>query len=153
MKWTTHELVKLERLNNEINETIDLTEYTLDTDIIRISPVEITGDFEVYEGNEFSFMLSIKCTLILPCAITLEEVEYPLEIEVEEVFTSKQNDDSHIIDGITIDLLPIIWSNIILEKPMRVVSKNAYEKVDFENEEFEIDEDTNAFSKLKNYEQ
>lgn len=151
MKWTTHELIKLENTNNEIDEIIDLSNRISETDIIKISPIKVTGDFEVYDQEEFVFYLTIKCNLMLPCAITLKEVPYEMEIETEEVFTFKQNEDSHIIDGITVDLLPIIWSNILLEKPMRVVSENAYDEVDFENQEFEIDETKNAFASLKNY--
>jgi uncharacterized protein len=151
MKWTIHELMKLENSNNQFEETIDLSEYIESTDIIRISDVHVKGDFETFDAEEFIFYLSIDCTLILPCAITLKEVEYPLSIDVEEVFTTYKNDESNIIEGITIDLLPIIWSNIILEKPMRILSENAYDEVDFENVEFEEDEPKNAFANLKNY--
>ncbi len=154
MKWTTFELIKLENTNNQIDEKIDLSGYIEDTDIIKISPVNVTGDFEIFDAEEFIFYLDIKCTLTMACAITLKEVEYKMDLSVEEVFTTYKNDDSNIIDGITIDLLPIIWSNIILEKPLRVVSENAYENVDFENTEFEPDDEpTNVFASLKNYEQ
>lgn len=151
MKWTTQELVKLENVNNEINEVVDLSEMIKDTDIISMSPVQVSGDFEIYDQEEFVFYLNIKCTLTLPCAITLKEVKYEMNIETEEVFTFKENEDSNIIDGITIDLFPIVWSNILLEKPMRVLSENAYDNMDFENQEFEIDETENAFASLKNY--
>ncbi len=153
MKWTTHELIKLENINNEIDEKLDLSDYIENTDIIKISEVSVTGDFEVIDAEEFIFYLDISCTLTLPCAISLDPVAYEMNIETEEVFTTYKNDDSHFIDGITIDLLPIIWSNIILEKPMRVISENAYDKVDFENTEFEVDETPNAFANLKNYKQ
>jgi uncharacterized protein len=153
MKWTTHELIKLESQNFEINETIDLTEYIHDTDIIKISPVHVTGEFEIEDRDEFIFYLTIECTLTLPCALTLKEVEYVIDIDTEDVFSFKPNDDSHIIDGITIDLSPIIWSNIILEKPMRVLSENAYDEIDFQNEDFEIDDKKNTFASLKNYNQ
>ena len=80
----------------------------------------------------------------------MKEVEYPLDIETEEVFTTYQDDETLQIEGITIDLLPIIWSNIILDKPMRVVSEGAYDEVDFENTTFEEETD-NAFADLKKY--
>ena len=152
MKWTTHELIKLVNTNNQINVNVDLSEFNKNTDIISISPVQVTGDFEIYDAEEFVFYLNIKCTLVMQCAITLDDVEYPLEIDTEEVFTTYKDDNSYHIEGITIDLLPIIWSNILLEKPMRVVSKDAYEKVDFENTEIEAEEPINqAFASLKNY--
>ncbi len=153
MKWTIHELIKQENVNNEINEIIDLSEYIENTDILRISPVKVTGDFEIYDAEEFSFYLEIKCTLILPCALTLEEVEYSVNLSVEEVFTTYKDDETNTIDGITIDLLPIIWSNILLDKPMRVLSENAHEKIDFENTEFDEEETPNAFASLKKLQQ
>jgi len=153
MKWTIHELIKLENINNNIEAKIDLSEFAGDTDIIRMSDVEVTGDFEIYDSEEFVFYLDIKCTLVLPCAISLDEVEYLIDLNVEEVFTRHKSEDSNLIEGITIDLLPIIWSNILLEKPMRVLSTNAYDKVDFENTEFEEEDLDNAFANLKKLQQ
>lgn len=150
MKWTIQELIKRVHTDNTFSATIDLSNYIEGTDIVAISPVEVEGDVEIYDQEEFVFYLDIECTLTLQCAITLKEVLYPLSISTEEVFTTYQDDESHQIEGITIDLLPIIWSNILLEKPMRVVSENAYDEVDFENTEFEEDND-NVFANLKNY--
>jgi len=153
MKWTTHELIKLENIDNRFDTKIDLSEFIGGTDIIKMSLVEVSGDFEIYDNEEFVFYIDIKCTLVLPCAITLDEVEYVIDISVEEVFTSHKDGDSNTIEGITIDLLPIIWSNILLEKPMRVLSENAYDKVDFGNTDFEEDELDNAFADLKKLQQ
>ena len=154
MKWTTHELLKRVNTNNEFSATLDLSDKLENTDILRISPVEIEGDFEIYDQEEYVFYIDIKCTLYLQCAITLEEVPYLMEFTAEETFTHDKNDDFNTIDGITIDLLPIIWSNIILEKPMRVVSENAYEKVDYEYNEFDEEiEKKNAFADLKKLQQ
>ena len=150
MKWTTYELIKLENLDNELDFTVDITEFLEGTDIIRATPIHVTGTFEIYEQEEFLFDLHITGTLTLPCAITLKDVEYPLDIETEEVFTTYQDDETIRIEGITIDLLPIIWSNIILDKPMRIVSEGAYDEVDFENTSFE-EETINAFADLKKY--
>jgi uncharacterized protein len=152
MKWTIYELMKLERQDNELDYTIDISEFLPNTDIISASPFHVTGEFTIYDKEEFVFDLDIRGTLILPCAITLKEVEYPIDIEVEEVFTTFKDDETIFIEGITIDLLPIIWSNILLEKPMRVVSEGAYDEVDFENTSFEDeDEVNNAFANLKKY--
>lgn len=152
MKWTIQELIKLENQDNTFEDDLDFSEYIEKTDIIRMSKVHVEGDFEIYNQEEFIFYIDITCTLVLPCAITLEEVEYEMDFSVEETLSTVQNDDFHMIDGITIDLLPIIWSNIILEKPMRVLSKNAYENFEVDNIEYEADEEINkAFSKLKNF--
>ena len=47
--------------------------------------------------------LNIKGTMILPCALTLEDVDYPFDI----------------------DSTPVVFSNIMLEVPMRVVKDDA----------------------------
>lgn len=152
MKWTMQELVKLYHNDNTIDETIDFGNDFEHTDIIKMSLVHVTGDFEVYNNNEFIFYLNLKCTMTLPCALTLEEVDYPIDLDVEEVFSLEKSQDSNLIDGITVDLLPIIWSNIILEKPMRVLAPHAEENFEFNNTEFEDEEDINeAFAYLKNY--
>jgi uncharacterized protein len=150
MKWTIHELIKLERQDNEIHGTIDIGPYLEGTDILRASPIQVDGSFAIYDQEEFVFDLHIRGTLILACAVTLDEVEYPIDIETEEVFTTFQDDDTIRIEGITIDLSPIIWSNILLDKPMRVVRDGAYDDVDFENTTFE-DDVNDAFADLKDY--
>lgn len=150
MKWTIYELIKLERYNNQIDTTVDITPFLPGIDIIKATPIRVVGEFHVYDKEEFVFDLQITGTLTMPCAITLKEVEYPVDIDTEEVFRTVRDDDSIFIDGITIDLLPIIWSNIILDKPMRVISEGAYDEVDFEPVTFE-DEPTNAFADLKKY--
>jgi len=152
LKWTIQELTKLQNINNEFNEIVDLSSYIENTDIIKISPVEINGSFEIYDDSLYEFYFDIKCTLILACAITLVEVPYVIDISVEEIFSKDLNDKYNNIDGITIDLLPIIWSNIILEKPMRVLSKNAYENQEEEIVDLEQKDNINqAFANLKNY--
>ncbi len=152
MKWTIQKLTKLQNIDNEFEGTVDLSSYIDNTDIIKISPVKINGSFEIYDDDLYEFFFNIKCTLTLACAITLVEVPYEIDISVEEIFTSDKNDEYNNIDGITIDLLPIIWSNILLEKPMRVLSKDARLNQEEEISDLEVEEDINqAFANLKNY--
>ncbi len=151
MKWTIHELRKLQNIDKEFDGVVNLSSYIENTDIIRISPVDIIGNFEIYDDSLYEFYFDIRCTLTLSCAITMVEVPYEIDISVEEIFSQDINDDFNNIEGITIDLLPIIWSNIILEKPIRVISENAYEKSDFENIEFEEETKENVFANLINY--
>jgi uncharacterized protein len=150
MKWTIHELIKKQATNNKFKAVIDFNNDIEGTDILKISPVEVSGDYEVFDSSEFIFYIDIKCTLTLECAITLKEVPYEIDLQVEEVFSLDEDEESNTIEGITIDLLPIIWSNIILEMPMRVVSENAYDNFELDNTEFDDDEIENAFSNLKN---
>ena len=61
--------------------------------------------------------LNIKGTMILPCAMTLEDVEYPFEINSTEVFAFDKPaplEDVHEVK-----------KDIVLEVPMRVVKDDA----------------------------
>lgn len=148
MKWTIHELVKQEVIDNTYQDVIDFSGNVAGSDIIRISPVEISGDFEIYDNKEFVFYSDIKCEVVMACALTLKEVIVPLEFSVEDTFSTFEDENNYVIDGITIDLLPIIWSNILLEKPMRVTSPNAYDEFTYENTVLD-EKPQNAFANLK----
>ena len=93
LKWTIHELRKLQNINNEFEGTVDLTNYIKNTDIIKISPVKIKGSFEIYDDSMYEFYFDITCTLTLACAITLVEVPYLLDISVEEIFSTDKEDE------------------------------------------------------------
>lgn len=151
MKWTLAELIKKQNIDPTYGGTFDFSDWIEKTDIMQISPVVVEGEFEVYDNEEFIFYSSISCTLIMECALTLKDVAVELRFETEDVFSTYEDENNYKIDGITIDLLPIIWSNILLEKPMRVLSENAYENFDSGNTEFEDENTNNAFSKLKDY--
>jgi uncharacterized protein len=151
MKWTIQELLKRVNTDNTFEGNIDFTDCLENSDIVKISNTEVKGDFEIYDHTDFVFYMEVKCTVTMLCAITLKEVEVELDFDIEETLSTEKNDDFIHIDGITIDLLPIIWSNIILEKPMRVVSENADVNFEENNVEFETESTNNAFAQLKNF--
>ncbi len=126
------------RLNNNIEKSIqiDLT-YSFDkdkltgTDLIKLDDVKIEG--ELYKNSLGNIELSVDVMgiMVLPCAITLKPVDYPFNINIEgellELF--EEFDEKQINFKNTIDIFPIIWENILLEIPMRVVSDGAYSDV------------------------
>ena len=72
--------------------------------------------------------------MTLECARTLEPVEYPISLEVTEVFDTLESDeDIRLIEKNTIDLSDVIWENIYLEKPMRVFKEGTTEFKDDQN--------------------
>ena len=68
----------------------------------------------------YVFNIHIEGTLILECALTLEEVPYQVVIDTVEVFDKIVDEEVNYIEKNTIDLLPIVWENILVEKPMKV---------------------------------
>ena len=60
--------------------------------------------------------------MILPCAITLNDVPYDFTSEIEEnigKFEEIYKNNKNLLE-----ISPILWENIVLEIPIRVVSKD-----------------------------
>ncbi len=106
----------------DINEKIQFDENDLKkAGILKMEKVNVIGKITC-SYDEYMIDLDIKGKMVLPSSLTLEPVDYPFSIKVEENF-------SEILENFkknqkTIDILPIIWENILMEIPIKVVSKN-----------------------------
>ena len=138
-----------------INEEIDIPKEYLNDDIRDISKVSVNGSI-TNDGYMLSLRLNIKCVLTLICSISLKDVKYDVDTSIEEEI-SEENDENMKILNNSIDLLPIIWQNILMEIPIKVVSPDIEEKniygdgwkfITDEEEDKEIDP---RLSKLKDY--
>lgn len=113
------------------SQTLNVAELEkMNNDIRKIEPVQVQGECTL-EKNEFIFSLQITGTMILPCARTLVDVDYPFDIHTIEVFLladaltkEDEENDVYLIEGNVIDLKPCILENIILNIPYRVFSKD-----------------------------
>ncbi|QLY39383.1 hypothetical protein HF295_00320 [Hujiaoplasma nucleasis] len=155
MKWTIHELKKKVYSDNEIDQVIDLKAFLSDdfVDLIDISSTSIKGYYEYIKAEDvYAFYLKVQTILTMLCSITLKEVKINLDFDTDLYFSETNDDDDiHLIEGITIDLNPYIFSEIITEKPMRVISPDADKE--FHEEKDTIDEtevlENSPFAKLK----
>ena len=89
--------------------------------ILDMEKVNVKGNLTYNE--EYILKVNIKGEMTLPCSLTLEPVNYPFDIDIDEnidefIENSKKTQK-------TIDILPIIWENILMEIPMKVISPNA----------------------------
>ena len=120
----------IRRLNSNIDSSVPVNinyEFSKDemkgTELISCN-CDIVGEIYKSITDELAVNLNIKGTMVLPCAVTLKPVEYPFNIEIDDEISEKlDNFDKNYKN--TIDILPIIWENILMEIPMRVVSPNA----------------------------
>ena len=153
-------LVKLlNNLEDEIiiDEVIEIPKEYLNDDIKDISEVKVKGNITT-DGYMIEANLNIKCDLTLVCSVSLKDVKYPIDIDIKEEISDDSEEEFDKILNNSIDLLPIIWQNILVEIPMKVVSPDIKEEniygdgwkfiTDEENEEKEIDP---RLSKLKDY--
>jgi len=155
LKWTIHELVKKAKTENSLDFTLDLNRFITEDqeDLVSISKTQITGQYWYDEPNEiFDFQLNIKTTLTMLCALTLREVKVNLDFTSQLSFSSDfVDDDTHVIDGITIDIDQYIYSEILIEKPMKVYSPHAREEYKEDIEILDEEEKIAAspFAKIK----
>ena len=146
MKWAIAQLVKQGSKVFEIDELIDFSDMVNAHDEIRkLSKVKVTGTGQL-QGKKVVFNLHMEGTMTLPCAVTLDDVEYPFDYDSIEIFVLdadlyEEGEDEYLVTGTTIELAPIIWQNILLQKPLRVVKEGAYEEMKKQGIEFETEED------------
>lgn len=128
MKWSLQQLFKYNDESFDFEFTINLHERIENIDdIIDISLVHINGMGKHVSGDRYKFNLNISTILILEDAVTLNPLDFPIELDVIEIFDVKEeyeDEDIRIIEKNTIDLTDIIWENILLQKPMRVTKSN-----------------------------
>ncbi len=62
--------------------------------------------------------------MTLPCALSLEDVEHPFELMIDQnVGLSDEFEQNYKIISNTLDILPILWENIVLEIPNKIVKE------------------------------
>ncbi|MDH6366051.1 YceD family protein [Breznakia blatticola] len=96
-----------------------------------LKDVHVEGSLD-YDGKSdlVTVDMEISGEMILPCAITNEDVPYPFDIEPTEVFAFRKVDDTedlHEAKGDVIELLPIIFQDIMMEVPLKVVKDDIKE--------------------------
>ena len=125
------------RLNNNIEKTISVDEtysFTQDelmgTDLLKLDNVKVEGEILKNSLGNIELNVDVEGVMVLPCALTLKPVDYPFAItisgEIEELMENLEENQRNFQN--TIDILPIIWENILMEIPMRVVSEDVKDK-------------------------
>ncbi|MGK0552491.1 YceD family protein [Enterococcus faecalis] len=134
MKWSLLELNKYKETPVVFSETLDLKTSLMgrDTTLLDVSPVNVKGLLSVSK-TEYLLHYSIKVTVTVPSSRSLEPVELPLEIPVDEVFMTEEQlqakderiseEEIILLDKPTIDLNESVEDNILLAIPMQVLSE------------------------------
>ena len=124
--------IDLTRLFSRIDKEVSVDEiYSFTelegTGVTSIDNVSIKGYIKLNALSEPYLNLDIEGVMVIPCAITLKPVEYPFSIKIEGDLEeiADENPEKYINSKNSLDILPIIWENILMEIPMRVVSEGA----------------------------
>lgn len=116
------DLFKLNNFNSvSIDENISIPEeYDLNKAGIRkIENLHVSGIISIDFADEIVADLTVTGDFILPCAVSLEDVLYPINVKIEE--NMGKFEDFYNKNKNTLDILPFIWENIVSEVPIRVV--------------------------------
>ena len=122
-------IIDITKLNSNIVDNINIDiDYSFSKDELKQTELiqlecHINGYLTKNSLNNLHIDIDIDGIMILPCAITLEPTEYKFQVNVDDdvdnlIFNNKNYTNS-------IDIFPIIWENILMEIPMRVVSEKA----------------------------
>lgn len=103
----------------DVDSTITFPEERLKSaGIIRLEDVNVHGKAIINYEDEIELDLDLSGKMYLPCAISLEEVEVPFATKIEEIIG-----ENNINNNFYLDLSDILWENIVLEIPIKVVKE------------------------------
>jgi uncharacterized protein len=128
--------IDVSSLLNGRKESIDFLEIPifekselLNVDLLDLKDVSAEGTITRFD-DFYNFELEIKGIMILPCSVTLKPVEQSFDIKVNndlETILSELDENFKYIPNL-LDILPIIWQNIVMEIPIKVTSPDAYDQ-------------------------
>ena len=117
--------VDITRLKSGIDEYIPISlvySFSKDelssTNIISLDNVSINGSI-TKEFDDFSLNLTVSSVMVLPCSLTLKPTNHEFSIEIEEVLGENYKNNQN-----SLDIFPIIWENILMEIPIRIVNED-----------------------------
>ena len=136
MKWQIAELIKEQTKEIQVDEEVDFSDAVRQNpDIKNMSKVHVKGKgFIDTTTRTVAFDLTIKGKMTLSCALTLDDVSYPYEATISPTFTwDLERYDENYADYLikdTIELASVIWQEIFIQIPLRVVKDGAYDELD-----------------------
>ncbi len=150
MKFTLAQLTKLP-MPYKIAEELDLSlELNGFEDIISIGKTLVEYEIKPRGTDTYLFNFHIKADLVMQCAISLQEVPIHIDTLAEEIYTTDNHlEDAFIIEGQTLDTKEAVLTNILVNKPMKVVAPNVNFNDDVDDSDDGEGSINPAFAKLK----
>jgi len=118
------ELYKFNRDNRVVvDQDVEFPEEYTSGDIKGLKNVHVSGVLRLSDYDELDYELTITGTMILSDSLTLEDVEYDFESECDD---SAGNYEKYLNKNRNLlDILPILWENIVSEVPISVKNEGS----------------------------
>lgn len=128
MKWSKAELLQAPNVTIDFDDNLSFEPavFAKMHQIRGLQDVTVSGNIHYDTESERVFAdLEISGVMIVPCSISLDDVEYEFHTKSLEVFSfDKTNDeDVHEVKGDVVELLPVIFQLILMEVPLKVVKE------------------------------
>lgn len=85
--------------------------------ILDLKDVHFTGKLSISYEDDYLLTGLLLGVMILEDDITLEEIERPFEIEIEENIQIYEENNQN-----TLDIMEVLWQNIVVDVPLRVTN-------------------------------
>ena len=107
-------------LNIDTDINIDLTKFP-NKEIKALNNIHVTGTINFNRTDNLEFNLHLTGTMLLIDSVSLTDYSYPLDLTIEEEYAlnSPFLQDYYEKEQNTLDIIGILWENIVLEVPMR----------------------------------
>ena len=122
--------IDITRLKSGIDSQVEIDMlYSFDkemlkkTDIISLDNISVKGYITSNSIDDYDLDVNVDGIMVLPSSLTLEPTDYKFSIKIEGNIDEllKEINETLKKNQNTIDILPIICENILMEIPIRVV--------------------------------
>ena len=124
------DLNKLNTADIIIDESLTIdTELYKNTSIKELKPVKVSGKIFYNISDEIELDLDVEGIMVLEDSITLDPIDYPYNFHINEIISSENEEIKEYYQNSKniLDIMPILWQNIVLEVPLRYTLVYDYE--------------------------
>ncbi len=119
MKIDLRKLYGLKELDIDENITIPEELYSK-MGVNSMEDVNVSGKISINYEDNIVLDLVVNGKFIMPCSVTFELLKIPFEVKIDEEIL-----ENSLKDEFFLDLLDVLWENIVLEIPFNVVKEGA----------------------------
>ena len=122
-------------------------EYLDKSEIIALKNVKLIGELEKIE-DQINITGTLEGTMVLEDSISLEPIDYPFKVEIDEEIDDFLEKSINILD-----ITEILWQNIVLEVPLKLTNVENFDEYHGDGwrliSEDSIENTNNPFKELK----